>query len=229
MDYSIYFESAPAGEKPLNKYQYDGKFHICKWADWILFEDYSRDDLGNWIPRADNKIQFVNDFLDYHFSKFTGEPRQFFFFLETIMTYSRMSPEGEKLYRPIIEEWIEKAKQRNKSNDTIINRAYLEFIFMKYKGCFTGEELNTWLARFVIGERPMQPINVEKEARPGTSRLKLIAILASIQNATGNAFDFESFVQMNFGLSSFESSKSRNKEKKEYQETFKDCQKIIQK
>jgi hypothetical protein len=142
----------------------------------------------------------------------------------------RLYSRWDKLYTPVIEKWIEQTKKGIYSNNnTIIDRIYLELIFNNYGKFFEGEDLDSWFKRFSLKNYKGKPINVEHNAKSGTSRLKLIAILASIQVTTGNAFNFESYVLTHFGIPSFETVKSRSKDKNEYVVTFKNCQTIMKK
>ena len=113
------------------------------------------------------------------------------------------------------------------SDGTIIDSLLLTLIFKKYGSYFKGETLKTWLMRFSTKDIEINPINVEPEARQGTGRLKLIAILAYIQSTTWNGINFENFVRTHFGILGFESTKSRSKDKEEFREIFKDCEKFL--
>jgi hypothetical protein len=112
-------------------------------------------------------------------------------------------------------------------NETIIDSLFLSLIFRKYGHYFKNETLDTWLTRFSKDHIEITPINVESEAKEGTGRLKLLAILASMQRTTGNVRNFAAFVKNNFGILGFESAKTRSKDKAEFKEIVKDCDKII--
>ncbi len=148
MDYSLYFESVPEGKKPENKYQYNGINTINGWLFFMLFQDEMTDDKGKRIDLSDNKVEFINEFLNYHFSKYKGNPEQFFLCLKDLIIstnnsghpspgtlnyliprlashYSRL----DKLYSPVIEKWIQKRvvlinlpaqqKENNTKNDIL--------------------------------------------------------------------------------------------------------------
>jgi len=142
-------------------------------------------------------------------------------------------PFGPKYYYNLandLKEYLSylKLKLENYVSDgTIIDSLLLTLIFKKYGSYFKGETLETWLKRFSKEDIEINPINVESEARQGTGRLKLIAILACIQSTTWNGINYENFVRTHFGILGFESTKSRSKDKEEFREIFKDCEKFL--
>lgn len=116
MDYSLYFESISPGEVPENEYQCDNKSSIDSWVVQKLYTDAKNEDI---------KFQFINDFLDYHFSKYSGNPEQFFLCLRDIeariirsmddkgfpiiqRAYKQIYARPHFLYQPIIDKWIKK-------------------------------------------------------------------------------------------------------------------------
>ncbi len=113
--------------------------------------------------------------------------------------------------------------------ELIVRRGCLELIWDRYKYYFITENFESWLLRFSKGEISVPPIKVESVASEGSGRLVLIAILASIQKATGNAFDFEQYVRSHFGIEGFESAKSRHKDKNTFTETERYCKGILNK
>lgn len=131
----------------------------------------------------------------------------------------------------VLSEHLEQLRTLNRSTTTelIVRRGCLEMIWDKYKGYFVSETLDSWLQRFSKNEISVAPIEVEAAAREGTSRIVLIAILASIQLATGNAFDFGEYVRTHFGIDGYESAKHNNKDKKTYKETKEFCKGILNK
>lgn len=113
MDYLKYFDHAPTGKVPENQFQFNNDAaEIWKGVDRILFMDYVKDESGNWIPQGTNKVQFINDFLDYHFSKYKGAPEEFFFTLRALiveaLSWGSKDQAINYLYSPIIEKWIKK-------------------------------------------------------------------------------------------------------------------------
>lgn len=133
MDYTLYFESTPLGEDAQNEYQFDRRHNVNSWLDLMLYSDQIMDKNGRLICTSDHKIEFINKFLDYHFSQYSGDPEQFFLCLKDVVIsmnqrgrkpdpnsiagmIDKMSRQSEhcerldRLYSPIIEAWIEKAK-----------------------------------------------------------------------------------------------------------------------
>jgi len=127
-------------------------------------------------------------------------------------------------------QWLRTLGQPSTS-DLIVRRGCLELIWDKHKDYFKGETPESWVKRFTHPDinLPMPPIEVESAAKEGSGRLILIAILASIQKATGNAFDFADYVRTHFGIEGFESAKTRNKSKNTYQATTRYCDGILNK
>lgn len=115
------------------------------------------------------------------------------------------------------------------SDGTIIDSLLLTLIFKKYGSYFKGETLVTWLKRFNKNNKEINPINVDPDAKRGSTKLLLIAILSSIQKITGNDFDFENFVKTNFGINSYQSTKSKIRRQEEYLESVKTCDRILSK
>lgn len=133
--------------------------------------------------------------------------------------------------KAVLSEHLEQMRTLNQSAPTelIVRRGCLELIWDKYKGYFKSETPDSWLQRFSKNDISVAPIEVEAAAREGTSRLVLIAILASIQVQTGNAFDFGEYVRTHFGIDGYESAKHNNKDKETYIETMKYCKGILNK
>ena len=250
MDYSKYFETVPEGKDSENEFQFDGNGDMNSWLIFMLFKDQWKDKNGRFIDQTDTKSHFINAFLNYHFSKYSGAPEQFFLCLKDLIItihqhgsittnpnsiiahipgacayYERL----DKLYSPVIEKWIEKNEKGDPNDETIIKKAYIELIFDKYGGNFEGETIDTWCKRFHKRYIKLDPLKIEPEARPGTARLKLVGILASIQIITGNAFDFGKYVKDHFGINDFEVLKNRSKDKKDFIETKNNCQAIMKK
>jgi hypothetical protein len=125
-------------------------------------------------------------------------------------------------------QWLRKL-ERPDGNETIIHPMYLQLIFKRYGYLFEGETEDTWLLRFCKRSINIPQINIEMSVREGNNRLVLIAILASIQRATGNAFDFEHYVRSHFGIEGFESAKSRHKDKNTFTETERYCKGVLNK
>lgn len=114
-----------------------------------------------------------------------------------------------------------------KPGKPITNKLCLELIFQQYGNLFEGETPETWLTRFSQGNIKIDPIKVEKEAKPGSSRIVLIAILSSIQKTTGNGINFEEFVNAHFGISNFQVTKSRSRDQKEFKTIVTKCDQIL--
>lgn len=113
--------------------------------------------------------------------------------------------------------------------EPVIGREYLTLIHRKYKDEL-NEPLDSWIERFVypIGN-PVDPIVIDKKVVPGSNRLVLIAILATIQTITLNNFVFKKFVLDRFGLKNFEKAKTDHKDKKEFIDVKKACNDILKK
>lgn len=125
-------------------------------------------------------------------------------------------------------QWLQTLRQPEAA-ELIVRRGCLELIWDKYNEYFKGETPESWLQRFNKDAVELQPIQLSKAAREDSDRLVLIAILASIQDATGNAFDFSEFVKKNFGVNDFQVTKSRNKEKQTFKDITRYCKSILNK
>jgi hypothetical protein len=170
--------------------------------------EIEKDEWNSWVRE-------LNNFALENLSEPTGQ-KYYYYLACDLKTYLK---------------WLQ-AKLVDSANDrkeTIIKSVYLELIFDKYGSCFEGETLDTWITRFTKQEVEINSIKVEPAAKLGTRRIKLIAILDSIQKITGNDFDFEKFVNTHFGISSFQSTKSRSKKKEEYKTIVKECDRILSK
>lgn len=110
---------------------------------------------------------------------------------------------------------------------SIVEPYLLKLIFEKYGHFFEGETRDQWMQRFSIADINVPPIKVRADAREGSDRLILLAILSSIQTTTGNAFDFEDYVKKHFGIKEFYTAKSRNNKKRPFKEVVRDCDRIL--
>jgi hypothetical protein len=210
MDYSKYFDYAPTGGAPVNKFQYDGKYHILKWVDMILFMDYIIDDEGNWIPTGDNKFQFNNDFLDYHFSKYNGAPEEFFFFLRSLIVHARSwggrDLEIDNLYSPIIEKWIKKTEKMPHQTDFKISKKKYDSLTRSRAFCI----------KLMQDEGKINYYDLDKKNWKKTELQNYIEILW--ENQSGQTV-YEDFLKIDARYDSF---------KKEYKRDFDYGQKIFE-
>lgn len=101
------------------------------------------------------------------------------------------------------------------TTELIADRVDLGVIWRMYGQHFSGETLDSWLQRFTHPDinLSMPPINVEAAATKNSNRLILIAILAYIQDHTGNAFHYEEYVKKRFGIAAYQSARSRSQDK----------------
>ncbi len=129
MDYSLYFVGVKKGTKT-NPYQYDGPNDHPDWVSWInkMLFNPEQIDLENrqFIDRSDNMVDFINEFLNYHFSKYKGNPDQFMLCLNTIkqkikLLIEKGMPQAKdlwgpkyELYAPIIDKWIKENEEKLK-------------------------------------------------------------------------------------------------------------------
>ena len=142
------------------------------------------------------------------------------------------SPDGQSVdLNAVFSEHLERLRTLNQpaTTELIVRRGCIELIWHKYKGYFKGETLDSWSHRFSKNDISVAPIEVEAAAREGTSRLVLIGILASIQDATGNAFDFGGYVRKHFGIKGFEDAKNQHKDKETYIVTKRYCDGVLNK
>jgi hypothetical protein len=138
-------------------------------------------------------------------------------------------PMGELVFREFALQFIERENnQLEQTQEPIIAAALLGAILYKYENLFK-DDAEQWLNRFRYPN--MNTIDKIKlkasEAREDTDRLTLIAILAAIQESTGNSFDYNDFVLKRFGLTNFEQAKNKHKMKNTYAKVFADCRKIL--
>lgn len=110
---------------------------------------------------------------------------------------------------------------------SIVEPYLLKLIFKEYGHNFEGETLDQWKQRFSTSDINVPPIKVRADAREGSDRLILLAILASVHKTTGNGYPFAKYVESHFGISAFDSAKSRNKEKVTFRNVMKDCDRIL--
>ncbi len=201
------------------------------------------------IPYSSMNIFFIREFYDHFIVKgadvsdleekepidFSSWIREHYDFAEEALS----EPSGPKHYYNLAKDlheylkWLQiklKDSVKNSNEDmTIIDSLYLRLIFKEYGHNFENETLDSWLARFSKGHVEIDPIKVEPDAKPGTVKLKLIAILASIQKIPNTIINFESFVKTNFGINNFQSTKTKSQNKTGYKEIVKECDRILRK
>lgn len=114
------------------------------------------------------------------------------------------------------------------SPEPIIDVEYINIIYKNFKEYF-DESLQSWTERFIRNGQPVNPIKLDPKAKEGSNRLVLIAILAAIQTATGNEFDFNEFAFIRFGIKNFQKAKSDHKHKQTYKDIYEKCNRIIKK
>jgi len=128
--------------------------------------------------------------------------------------------------------YIKCLKELNNSFDVLISgisKSILVAIFNKYKDDFVNESIDSWLRRFHYqSTMKIPPIDVDSNAREGTNRLILLAILSFVQSCTGNDFVFEKFVYDRFGIKSFQKTKSLHNNKNTYKEVLTKCNRIAE-
>jgi hypothetical protein len=112
-------------------------------------------------------------------------------------------------------------------SEPIIDKLNLELIYREYGHLFKGETSDSWIARFVPGNKKLKPIDVEPAARQGTARLALIAILAAVHDKAKTLTDFRSFVLLNFGIPDFYVKKKSSKEQNGFDEIYNKCTTIL--
>jgi hypothetical protein len=112
--------------------------------------------------------------------------------------------------------------------EPIIKREYLTFIHLRFKE-WIKEPPDIWVERFIKDGSPVDRINIESEAKEGSRRLVILAILEAIHLAIGNAFDYQKFVNERFGISAFYKAKGVHEVKKGYIDTLKECNDILKK
>lgn len=150
---------------------------------------------------------------------------------EALFTYLQWlrelgQPEDDETFIEESDETITE-EVTEESGETIIRRCYLELIFIKYGRLFDGEDIDTWFLRFRKGSVNVRPINIAPSVKGESNKLILIAILASIQDTTGGAFGFEEFVNSHFGIKAYQSTRSKNKEKPLFKDTYKAVNRIL--
>lgn len=181
-------------------------FHFCIRNNDI--SEIEKDEWNSWIRN-------LNEFALESLSEPTG-PKYYYYLARDLKKYLK---------------WLEKkVKYSDKNyiwNDTIVDSIWLIGIFKKYGSFFKGETIETWLTRFRNEDIKIDSINVEKDAKSGTAKLLLIAILGSVQKESGNKIDFETFVRKKFGIRSYQSTKTKSKEKPEYKAIEKHCDSIF--
>lgn len=127
-------------------------------------------------------------------------------------------------------QWLRKLGHPD-GTEFIVSRLSLMLIWDEYKDYFRGETAETWLMRFAIPNSGIinSPIEIDREAREGSNRLVLIAILASIQGKTKFARNFMEYVKINFGIAGFTSAVHYNGDKKTFKKTKEFCDGILNK
>jgi hypothetical protein len=124
-------------------------------------------------------------------------------------------------------EWLNSQHKTDVTDETIINEFVLRAIFNKYSSNFPKETTETWITRFCCNSSiNFTPVELAGEAREGTNKLILLAILSFVQTKTGNAFDFDDFVEKRFGIKNYQKAKSEHKSKDSFNDVFKKCDKI---
>jgi hypothetical protein len=142
----------------------------------------------------------------------------------------------DELEKKIIELWNKlfvpdnPIISENVKLEPIIKNEHSGLIYEKYKDNFKGETKELWNKRFIFPDsNPVDPILVEYEAREGTNKLILIAILAAINETTSDNFPFDKFVKERFGIKAFRKAKSDHKGKAEYNKVIAECRLIFRK
>lgn len=131
-----------------------------------------------------------------------------------------------------MEKSLENELNKSGMEETIIKSEYIGLIYDRYAAkWFPGESKQQWASRFIYPtDKPIEPIYLSnKEAREKTDKLALIAILATIQETTGNKFNFQKFAEQRFGLKNFDKAKKDHKDKATYIEIYKECSTILKK
>jgi hypothetical protein len=125
-------------------------------------------------------------------------------------------------------KWLKNYSIQN--SEPIIPDEYIGLIFDEFKDHFNKETKSHWTERFRYPSTiPIEPILACREAREGSDRLVLIAILAAIQKETGNKFSYNKFVFERFGIKAFEKMKSDHQKKQTYTVTSEKCNAILKK
>lgn len=124
-------------------------------------------------------------------------------------------------------KWLE--KEDKEEPNLVIKEEYIGLIYDEFHDAFPEETKEQWQQRFNIQNKAITAMKLSKEAREGTNRLKLLAILAAIQERTKNSFPFDKFVLARFGVKGYYKVKSIHQEDASFKETFKICRAILRK
>jgi len=135
---------------------------------------------------------------------------------------------GRNLLNDFVSKYQGLYNSKTNEPETIIEKEYINLIYKRFKE-HINEPLDLWFERFVYSGKPVNPIKTDSQSKEGSNKLVLIGILAAIQTATGNNFDFDKFVLTRFGIKNYQKAKADHKQKKTYIETVKDCNAILKK
>lgn len=167
------------------------------------------------------------EFIDSEIDKITGMIEK----SETIKGVAKYDPyRTAKFYLKFLQKkQTEQPDIKPIAPEPIIKKEYLIFIHKTFEE-WIKESSDLWIERFVYPNKiPVNPIKIESEAKEGSSRLVLLAILESIQKTTGNAFFYPTFVQERFGIKAYQKAKTIHKSKQGFKETLKECDAILKK
>lgn len=137
MDYSLYFERVPEGEKPENEFQYPGPNDLPAWQYWFGEMLYRNTFVlhNMLVDQSDYKVKFINDFLSYHFKKHDDNVDQFIIYIRSIQDYIEMECLKKapfdlnawkplyKLYNPVINKWIERIEKKPQKGELDLKNA----------------------------------------------------------------------------------------------------------
>jgi hypothetical protein len=181
MDYSRYFVRVPKG-KHTNDFQYDGPDDLPEWREWLtsmLFRNafFLRD---NMVDQSDDKVSFINNFLDYHYSQYVGEFDQFATCIRSVQENVKKFLKGKTpppaleyweplftLYTPIIDKWITRTatrprKPREVTLNDLFNRELAAYFY------YMGEEptsrnIAELLEKYHIDKERKKPTDIVEE------------------------------------------------------------------
>jgi hypothetical protein len=201
----LYFEELDYFCKPLSHYSielFEGEIILIREAyDYFIFNGYNISESGSWEKR-------MNSYLH----KECGNASYYIDLVNTLKEY---------------QDWLKNFLYE--TSNPIIPEEYIRLIYKKYQSYFEKETPESWVARFYYNSdsSSIKPISVSKEAKEGSSKLILIAILAAIEGKRDSKFNYNDFVSNRFGIIKFDKMKCDHKEKETYEETFKRCNDIL--
>ncbi|MBN2611119.1 MAG: hypothetical protein JXB00_06145 [Bacteroidales bacterium] len=201
---------------------------------------------GYWVNEIYQFPEFIGELSVYQIAKIKAyiKRRQIEIYADICKTYEadtdmlRKIPVNErppllpfKDRKPreleVLSKVLNLLEKGHHDQNTVIDKNCLIAIHNRYQDVLK-EKRDTWIDRFVYpNPDKINGMGLSDKATEGSSKLIVIAILAAIQEISGNTFVFNDFVLSRFGIKDYQKLKTMHQEKITYKKTLQDCRNII--